>query len=149
MAEAFELIGRTHLPSERAMAEAHRKVLAFIEKDIPAPFIYNIDGPTYNIYPEKLLHKTWRALVKSDLVRTDRHQEVDLTRPMGLALMNILADCCAGKTRARITDERDAYRNVMTLLSADKRLLDDADESHEFLVPHSLRVFEYRPDSTS
>ncbi len=142
MAEAFELIGHAHFPSERAKAEAHRKVLEFIDAEIPSPFLYEGGAPGYPVYSGKLLPETWHELRRARLANHGSFEEEEMTRPMGLALMNILADCCAGKTRARITDEQDAYRNVMTILSADKRRVEGDNQNREFLVPRLVKVLD-------
>jgi hypothetical protein len=39
-----------------------------------------------------------------------------MTEPAGLMVMSILADCCAGKTRTRVTDRGAAYATLAGLL---------------------------------
>jgi hypothetical protein len=61
----------------------------------------------------------------------------------GLAVMSILADCCAGSTRSRVTDRSDAYATVAALLGnrPGARKLQKG-EAYGQLVPISLRIID-------
>jgi hypothetical protein len=63
-----------------------------------------------------------------------------MSEPTALSLMNIVADCCAGNSLARITDQAVAYAGLAGLFVDDAVSDNAATASHEELVPLPLRV---------
>jgi hypothetical protein len=123
-AAAFEVIGRKLHPNEEQKQLAHDIVEDFVSRPLPWAFFLQPDGngDGYEMFADKLLPETWSLLRESRAARPAwrRPSHYAATNPMGLALMNILADCCAGKTFARITDRSDAYASLAGLfLDAD------------------------------
>ena len=47
--------------------------------------------------------------------RQRMNMDYPLSEPFGLCMMSVLADCCAGETRARITDRGIAYATIANL----------------------------------
>jgi hypothetical protein len=120
VAEAIELIGKNHYPSDEEKANAHDQIEELITRPfLPEAFYYSGFDP-YEVYPQKLLPDTWELLEKSGhagplLEDFDR----PVSNPFGHAVMAILADCCAGTTRSRVTDRLQAYASLAGLLKDD------------------------------
>lgn len=96
------------------------------------------------MYPEKLLSQSWEILREARMAgRLLDNSDYPLTEYAGLTVMSILADCCAGTTRSRVTDRGDAYATVAGLLgnNPDAPKVKRA-EAHAQLVPISLKVID-------
>jgi hypothetical protein len=151
VAEAMELIGRPHCPTRNEKQKAHRRLTDLVSGQLPAQFYLNgtrdrLDGDRqgYEIYPEKLIPESWEILQKAKMAGALRdNSDYPLTKYAGLAVMSILADCCAGTTRSRITDRGDAYATVLSLLgnNSDGPKIRKADAYNQ-LVPISLHVVD-------
>ena len=138
VARALELIGVNHYPTDEEKRLAHKQIEALVTTpDLPEVFFAR--GPhseTYDIYPEKLLPKTWDLIQESRLAiragepapmpepgfsRAQRRVHYptffSTSGQAGLAVMSILADCCAGVTRSRVTDRSDSYAKLTSLLA--------------------------------
>ena len=66
-AEAWELIGRTMVPDHAQKEKAHEDLVDFARRPLPADAYYRVESPPedfYDIYPQKLLPKTWLAPVR-------------------------------------------------------------------------------------
>jgi hypothetical protein len=117
IAEAWSIVGKVTVPDYAQQEQAHADIVAFIKnKDrLNRRFFVNSNhqGDTYEIYPQKLLGKTWRQLERAGFAG-DLLPNYD--RPMstwgGLVVMAKLADACAGDIYARVTDRTDAYRAI-------------------------------------
>jgi hypothetical protein len=138
VSEAFEIIGRRHVPTEAEKLEAHGIIEDFLNQmKIPPAFTFteairnapgfggfhhdeNVDPHVYaryEIYSEKLLDKTWKLLRSSRLAGPPRGSDHPTTIAMGLTLMSILADCCAQKSFTRVTDRAASYAALQSLLT--------------------------------
>ena len=119
-AAAFELIGRKLYPSDAEKLLAHEMIEDFVSRPLPRAFFLEPDraGHDYEMFAHKLLPRTWDLLESSQMARPAfrRGSHFSATAPMGLALMNLLADCCAGSVFARATD---AYASLAGLLLED------------------------------
>ena len=122
-AAAFEVVGRKLRPSKKEKKQAHDVVTDFLNRPLPKVFFLQSDGDDheYEMFTHKLLPETWDLLRASHVARPllRRTSHYSASRPMGLALMNILADCCAGTTFARVTDRSDAYASLAGLFVED------------------------------
>ncbi|MCK5615248.1 hypothetical protein KAR91_75995 [Candidatus Pacearchaeota archaeon] len=108
--DALSLISEPHVPSDEEKESAHSSILELATSDLPAEFSFNPTRPwdSYNIFPQKLLPKTWDML--SDLRLANKHNERFLTSAsLGFSIMSILADNCAGLQKQLITDETNFY----------------------------------------
>jgi len=96
------------------------------------------------MYPEKLLPESWEILRKARMAGKLRdNSDYPLTKYGGLAVMSILADCCAGTTRSRVTDRSDAYATVAGLLGNNPGAPKiKKTEARGQLVPISLSVVD-------
>jgi hypothetical protein len=156
-AAAFEVVGRKLHPSKKEKKQAHEVVEDFLSRPLPRAFFLRPDGDDheYEMFTHKLLPETWDLLRESRVARPllSRTSHYAASHPMGLALMNILADCCAGQTFARVTDRSDAYASLAGLFLEDEgdervqyseEILSDFEHSgdREALVPIATGVID-------
>lgn len=161
VAEAFEVIGRRHVPTEAEKLEAHGIIEDFVNQTrLPPAFTFtaamrNAPGTTtlrravdpysygrYEIYSEKLLYRTWDLLRSSRLAGEPRGSDHPTTIAMGLTLMSILADCCAKKSFARVTDRAASYAAIQSLLT--DGLDPESEAIKNELVPIAVRTVSPR-----
>lgn len=150
IAKAVEMIGVAHFPTEAEKKQAHERIKDFCDErtgPLPEAFFYQSRkpfDPDFGIYPEKLLDETWTLLKEAKLARRSESYpaNISFTTPAGLSIMTILADCCAGKTRSRVTDIGVAYATLTGLLGSRRaaKLSDASSPSDEHLVPITLEV---------
>lgn len=88
--------------------------------------------------------ETWDLLRSAGLIGNIlENQDYPSSRPAGLCIMSILADCCAGTTRLRVTDKGEAYAAVTGLLrDRGDEPLDAGEVLQETLVPITLNVVD-------
>ena len=108
----MELIGRPRHPDEEEKHQVHTLIEDFATGPLPAAFFYRPNAPDeYAIYPEKLLPDTWQMLHQLQLAKEPKgHGRHGLAEATGLSIMSLSAECCAGVTRARVTDRSLAMR---------------------------------------
>jgi hypothetical protein len=146
LAEAAEIVAKPHVPSTDEKKQAHEQIQGLVGGTLPAPFYFRSrEQAEYEIYPQKLLPDTWRLLREKHLAseRLSAAADAVVAHPTGLSVMSILADCCAGKTRARITDRGAAYAAIANLLrgAADQKRSADANAREQF-VSITLNVID-------
>lgn len=119
-AEALEIIGKNHYPSDEEKEEAHQRIEELVTRpNLPDVFYYKGSDP-FDVYPPKFLMRTWELLRNSKFAGSLRaNEDYPLSQQAGLTILSILADACAGTTRARVTDRAQAYASLEGLL-ADK-----------------------------
>lgn len=108
--DALSIISEPHVPSVEEKKSAHEAIEELVTSELPPEFSFNPEKPWnfYNIYPQKLLPKTWEMLHELQLTR--KHNDNFLTSSsLGFSIMSILADKCAGLQKQLITDETDFY----------------------------------------
>lgn len=143
IAKAMELIGKPHVPTTGEMAEAHDRVVEMIDSKVPPEFYMKERRPSgiYEMYPQKLLPKTWEELRKASMAgRLRANGDYPFMEPAGLTIMSILADCCAGQSKARITDRGDAYASINSLLVDSPMSAASRHSDADGLVPFALQV---------
>jgi hypothetical protein len=120
-AEAFELIGDAYVPSQKAKEKAHEMIVDLASKPLGGEFYLSSSANhkgLYEIYPQKFLEKTWRVLDEKGMVGDLLpNRDYGPTTFTGLTMMSLLADCCAGATRVRVTDRSAAYASIAGLLT--------------------------------
>lgn len=142
-AEATELIGHYRHPTEEEKREVHALVEDFATSPLPEALFYRPDQQDhieYGIYPQKFLPDTWHMLNElqlANLPKGDSRHRID--EATGLTMMSLLADCCAGTTRARITDRNEAYANIVNLATQNA---EPADPNCDVAVPLTLRLVD-------
>jgi hypothetical protein len=147
MARALELIGVPRCPDDNEKKEAHTRIKELIDGRLPPQFFLDhrrrSDEP-YEVYPQKLLPKTWSLLQKASLSgKLLPNSDYPMSEFGGLMVMSILADSCAGTTRARVTDRGEAYATISSYLGNDPQgpKIKRSDASEQ-LVPVSLKVLD-------
>jgi len=144
---AMELIGLPHCPADDEKEETHTRLKELVRRKLPLQFYFNRDhrdwhDAPYEIYPEKLFPESWRLLRDARMSgKLLPNSDYPLTELGGLLVMSILADCCAGTTRSRVTDRGEAYATVSGFLgnSPGGPKIRKAD-AHEQLVAISLKI---------
>lgn len=114
--EAIEIIMQPHYPNEEERNIVHKRIEALVNKGLPDWFFLN-RAPrhqpfrgNYLIYPEKLMHETWHLLKSNRLAKFDNVSSDYMVSPsLGLMVMSLLADACAGSTKRKLTDKAEAY----------------------------------------
>lgn len=113
--EAIEIISNPHNPTVSEKETVHRRIVDQINDGLPDSFLLRERQgyerqEMYSIYPGKLAEKTWRLLEERFYARAvDNELGYQLNYLLGLMLMSIIADVCAGETKRKITDRSDAY----------------------------------------
>jgi hypothetical protein len=153
LAKAMDIIGAAHCPNDDEKQEMHLRLGQFLNRRLPPQLYFrrqrrNPDGPhfqePYEMYPQKLLPDSWRLLQEARIAGKRRDSsDYPLSESGGLTVMFILADCCAGTTRSRVTDRGDAYATVAGFIgnNPDGPKITKAD-AHGLLVPISLNVID-------
>lgn len=147
IAEAVELIGSEHVPTDCEKRLAHERMTDFATGGLPESFRRRAaDEGNHDayIFHGKLLPETWDMLHEVGLVGRPGPSGRALEDSLGLALMSILTECCAGATKATMTDRQVAYERLTSLLHADDQLEADAAgrDFHQTLVPVTLEIVE-------
>lgn len=143
VAKAVELIGVQRCPSKSEKQEAHDLVEDLATRTLPDAFYYRpaINDGAYEVYPQKFLESTWKILEDLQLAGAPLpNADYPLTTTAGLSVMSILADCCAGETRARITDRGLAYATITNLLVDSTK--QDAGAHYERVIPLTLKLID-------
>lgn len=146
IAQAMELVGAPRSPNDTEKRQTHQHIEELISRSLPPDFYFSRElersGGHYEVYSQKFMYETWDMLERSRLV--SRHMighDRSMTQPIGLAIMAILADCCAGSTRSRVTDRGDAYATLAGFLK------NESEKEHftpgeEALVPITLNIID-------
>ena len=153
-AELNEAVGRfaeRHVPSDQEKQQVNEAIIDLLKLPLPGWF-YVEDLPEdcrYSFYPEKLFPDTWERL-RSENLAAPVGRGFETSAPLGLAIMSLLADCCAGSQKRLITDESASYsaldRYLATIGGADFGKFDD---KSEHLVTISLKIMNFKDVSLS
>ena len=149
IASAIDLIGIPHVPNDDEKKAAHRRLEEAVSQRLPPQFYLSRQFDQrlvepYEIYPDKLLPGSWDLLHRARLAaKPISKSEIPLREAGGLMVMSILADCCAGTTRSRVTDRGSAYATLAGLLGNDFSgpKVRKADAHGQF-VPLSLKILD-------
>jgi hypothetical protein len=163
--EAFDVIGRYHVPTQGEKRKAHELIEDFATRPLPDSFYYQesvIDSRVnrakygissrnnycedvrssystereYEIFARKLLPETWRMLRDVGLAgNEDSRGDVCTPEVTGLGIMSLLADCCAGESLARVTDREAAYAALSNLFTYTDKALPKMTSEAEQLIP--------------
>lgn len=150
LGKAFEVIGTTHVPNDGEKLAAHILIEGFVtEHTLPPVFFFQPSTPhaahglhhmSYEVYSEKLMHETWRLLHDSGLAGRPSGRDRPTSPFMGLAIMSILADCCAKRSFTRVTDRGAAYVALQSVLADGVEL--EAETIKNELVPITVRTVD-------
>jgi hypothetical protein len=151
VARAMELIGSEHPPGEDEKRAAHSRLQDLVSGKLPKQFYFktkrNQPSEPYEMYPQKLSPDSWELLQQAQLSgKLLPNSDYPLSEFGGLMVMSILADCCAGTTRSRVTDQGDAYATITGTLGNDPTAAEVSKaDSHGQLVPISLTILDTSP----
>ena len=133
--EALEIIGRNYVPTDEDKQNAHKELEDVCNGPLSPKLTFELEAPerAYDIYPEKLLHKTWDMLAESRLARivsNASHVHQASTTPLfAYYMMSILAVCCSQGRKRLVTDENDPYRALANVLVDSDDEITNAQES--------------------
>lgn len=120
--EAEELLVRSRVPSPTEKQNVHAKIRAMLHDGVPSWLRQDLKGGDtrhYLMYPEKLGYETWRLLEEAELATAidggGRNYKVPSS--LGLLMMSLLADECAGTTRIKVTDRNQSYSWLLGLMT--------------------------------
>lgn len=144
MAKAIQLIGVPRVVTADEKKQIHGLVQEMLGHGVPAAFKYSPrDGKIpYEIYPEKIAEDTYELLRAHGLTsgRLDNY-DYPMERAAGLGLMTIIADVLGGQTRARITDQPDAYSVMANIAVLSKENIQFS-ETYERVVPITMSLVD-------
>ena len=146
LGEAIRSYAERHVPSPEEREQADEAILDLLQRPLPAWF-YVEDVPEelrYTIYPAKFNPETWRKHTSEKLAQSIG-DGYETSAPLGLTMMSLLADCCAGSQKRLVTDEAPSYsaldRYLATIGGAE---LGQFDKNSERLVTICLRIMNFR-----
>lgn len=160
--EGVELVVRNRIPSNAERAAAHNVLSQMVDDRVFDKLILQNSKPQrqrflqrnqeYLIYPEKFMSKTWRVLQEHGLASWERRMSDYAVPPeVGLYMMSILADQCAGTKIRKVTDRVEAYDWLTTthasLLEAEQLIGFDVNKiapTHDRLITISMKVLDAR-----
>ena len=156
VARATELLVRPHVPTDEEQRVVQRGITEIVERGIPSWFrltqpegLEDLHGADmYRIYGEKLASETWSMLRDLALAQPDRRfGDYAVPHGLGLYLMSLLADACAGTQKRTVTDRADAYTWLTQAATASARGEYDRNAggaersaAYERLIPLAVRV---------
>lgn len=120
--EALELIGDPKPPSYEQMTQAHNTIEDLITSKLPKDFLLEAapEKDRYLVFPEKFLDETWTLIRDSGLGVPDTKNEFEdwsMSKSLGLSMMSILAEACAGTQKRTVTDRTIAYQSLANSLA--------------------------------
>jgi len=112
--EAVDLIVRPRIPSTSEREQAHNALLQIVQSGLLSQLLANeqISQPDRNfrIYHEKFLHETWNLLAQHGAAHLDSvSNDYGVPPVLGMIMMSLLADACAGTQIQKVTDQVGAY----------------------------------------
>src|SRR5262249_33679778 len=142
LGEAIQTFSTPLVPTEAEKRQVDNIVADLIESGLPEWFYVEKvpENLRYDIYSEKLLRRTTERLKMHKLAQ-GMQDRVEVSAPLGLSIMSILADCCAGVEKRLITDEASSYSALNRyLLTIGGGELGKFDNDSERLVTISLKA---------
>jgi hypothetical protein len=118
ISEAFELVVTARALTDEEKAKLYIQLKKLIAGGIPDTLRFKVEVDNYNMYPEKLSPEIWELLQGPGLVSDGSDRYYGLRRDFGLIVMGLIADICAGGTRRKVTNYRDAHEAYSRLIAA-------------------------------
>lgn len=146
LSEAVQSFSVPLVPTEAEKQQVDKMVADLIESGLPDWFYVEKvpENLRYNIYTKKLLERTKERLIRHNLVQ-GMQDRLEISASLGLSIMSILADCCAGAQKRLITDEASSYsalnRYLLTIGGGEWGRFDNDSER---LVTISLKVMNFK-----
>jgi hypothetical protein len=112
--EAAEIVVRRRVPNLAERNTAHASMSALVSTGVVDTLVRSSPEswrrPEFLIHPEKFLHETWRILERAGTARwVEQEHDFGVPAAVGLLMMSLLADACAGTQIQKVTDRVDAY----------------------------------------
>ncbi len=112
--EAAEIVVERRVPNETERELAHEVLSKMVSDGTIHALAMKGAVPwrsqEYLIYPEKFLHRTWDLLCRAGMAQWIREEsDYGVPAAVGLLMMSVLADVCAGSQLQKITDLAQAY----------------------------------------
>lgn len=112
--EAHELVVEPRVPTHQERSAAHISVKELVETGAASSLILRSprgwQRPEYLIYPQKFLEQTWHLLEGQGLARWEAlESDYGVPAALGLLMMSLLAEACAGTQLQKVTDRTEAY----------------------------------------
>ena len=154
--EAVDLVITPRVPDQTERNEAHRTLEDLARSGSLLALVRNSPSDwrrhDYLVYPEKFLDQTWEMLERRGMARwVAEEHDYGVPAAVGLLMMSILADVCAGTQVQKITDRTEAYswiaeHHASMLGSQYVKGLDASQVApgHDRLVALSLEVLDGR-----
>lgn len=112
--EAADIIVERRIPTTQEREDAHEALNRMVSDGILHSLIKK--GPVpwrsqeYLIYPEKFLDRTWDLLGRVGVAKwVSAESDYGVPAAVGLLMMSVLADVCAGSQLQKVTDLAEAY----------------------------------------
>jgi hypothetical protein len=144
--EAHELIVERRVPSDEDKYRAHEFITDFAMRPLPKPFFFKSrtdhDDWEVEMFSQKLLPRTWEMLAKASMAVSRGRGRLSAPRSTALSILSILADCCAGESLGRITDQGAAYGKLAGLLAEEPE--DKLQAETDALAAVTLRIINTR-----
>lgn len=146
--EALDMIAFEHVPSDNEKKLAHEGILELVTSQLPKDFLLRKSNPSdrYTIYPQKFLPETWDALRETELAAPYKDADFSewvMSRSIGLAMMSLLAEACAGSELRTVTDKFASYRLLSeSIVGLHDGTFDQISDDAEKLITISLKVVD-------
>lgn len=117
--EATDLLLSYKVPTHAQKKLAHELILELATSNVPEEYLLDqgtLKNDSFEIYGEKFLHETFEALNQTKLA-TRKTGNWGFHPEVGLAVMSIIAQVCAGSEKKVLTDYSHADRARKKLLS--------------------------------
>lgn len=119
---ALDLIARPYYPSNHERKITHDLVLDLVTSPLPTSFLLKsaAEEDLYPIFPQKFLPETWHALSETKLAipkTVGEYEDWVTSKNLGLAIMSLLAEACAGTEKRTVTDRVKSYSLLMQSLA--------------------------------
>lgn len=112
--EAVDIVVRQRVPSSTEQRDAHNKLMKLTETGLLTSLMlkspHSWRGRRYSMFPMKFLDQTWRMLQREGMANwMVAAKDFGVPPAIGLLMMSILADACAGTQVQKVTDRIEAY----------------------------------------
>ncbi len=148
LSEALDMIAIEHVPSDNEKKLAHEGILELATSQLPKDFLLRNSNfsDRYSIYPQKFLPETLDALRETELAapyRDTNFSEWVMSKSIGLAMMSVLAEACAGLELRTVTDKFASYKLLSeSIVGLHNGTFDQISDDAERLITISLKVID-------
>ncbi|AFZ11703.1 hypothetical protein Cri9333_0784 [Crinalium epipsammum PCC 9333] len=157
LAQAVSLFAGKYIPTDKEKQMVNDSIVDLLSQPLPEWFFVKVEDLhkdlRYTLYPEKLAPDTWRRLEKEGLANSINSKGFETSQQLGLTIMSILANCCAGTQKRLVTDQVSSYsaldRYLVTIGGGELGDFGKKSENSETLVTISLHLMNFKNVSLS